>query len=645
MGIGNNVDPPATPPWVFQQPAGIVQSQIDLMNGRADAALTLASTSISQLEATNLGTDSSSVPDFQMPDIPGTSIARPTDPKVLNLGTVDAFVTPTFTVPTAILDQLESLIAGLPAPGSWVNPIPTLNVPQPPAPIDTSGQPVHPDLIDVPVPDTPAIPIAQMGALLQINLPAPFTFDEPEIGDAEASFTGTPVVTVLGWHEPTYTPQVLNQVVATVQAMLTGSFSMPAGVLDMLFDQGREAEDDTAQAAIDEAGIKWAARGFSMPPGMLVDEVRRAGETNQFQSNARIRDGISKSAQWEIDNLRAAMSTGTAIEQMLMTQFNNVAQRGFDALKARLDADVSMYQQYVALYNADISKQQLLVAFVNAKIAIINVRLDAWKTQLEEEQLKGTLNETTAKIFATQVEAYKGVIQMFQATVDAAKIRSDINKNILDGYKSDVEAFGQLLTARKVVFDAYEAEMRGVEAEGRVVEASARAFAATMEAQSALANVKVSAIRGEIEAMGYATQLYTAETNGERDKITAQATVIDANARAFSADVSRYSAELQGNTEEVRLAITLAEARLRNNIAYYETRIREYDQAMSRLIERGRVVVSAITAAGNMAAQLASGAMAAMHVQASLSGSGNASTSWGNNYSYSENHNFEDESS
>lgn len=635
-------DAPAAPPWVFQQPALIVQEQITAMSDRADDALALSAATTKALGSIEIQTETTAPPTVDFPNPPGTQIARPDAPQIRNFGTVSDYVEPEFALPTDILTQLDTILASIPTVAQFVSPIGSIVIPSPPPPIDTSGKPDHPAFIDVPIPDDPGVPIVDMDALLAINLPTPLLLDFPDYVDSDATFEGTAVDTVLHWTEPTYTSVLADPLKTTINAMLNGDFAMPPVVLDMILSQAREEEDDVAQKAYEEAFETFASRGWGMIQGPLVEQINVAREQNQMAGLTRIRDVLTKSAQWEIDNLRSAVVQGVTYEGLLIGQFENVAKRVFDAGKARLDSDVAMYQQFVALFNARQAGRQVQVAIFNAKLGQINTRLEAWKAQLEEERLKGTLNENTARIFATRVEAAKNIVAIFSARIEGAKVKSEINKNIIDGYKADVEAYSATLQARKVVFDAYESQMKGVEAQGRIVEAYSRAFAATMEAQSALANVKVSAIRGKVEAMGFATQKFTAQSNGERDKVTSQATAIDAKARAFGADVQRYSAELGANTEETRLAITVAESRLRNNLAYYETRVREYDQSMSRMIEKGRIIVQALTATGQINSNLASGAMAAMHVQASLSGSGNAGTQWSTQSSYSENHNFEE---
>lgn len=637
------VDPPGAPPWVYQQPAAIVISQINAMSSRADTALEASYRTIEALSQISLGGESGAPPDMPFPAIPGTDIDRPDAPDIREFGSIDGFITPPFDMPDSLLSQFDSVLNSLPLPGDWVPPITSLAIPTPPAPIDTSGMPTRPSLLDVAIPAEPEYQIPLLDQLLQINLPPVPALDFPDYEDFDVVFQGSPVNTILQWAEPEYVPLVLDEVAAAIKAMLAGDFVMTAVVEAMLFDRDRARGDTVALKSVDEAFETWAGRGFPLPSGMLVAQVNAVQDQNKLDANARAREVLTKSADWAIDNLRTAIGTGIQLETVLIAQFNNAAQRVFDAARARLDADVQMFGQYVSLYNAGQAARQVQVAILNSRLQAVVTRLEAWKTQLEGERIKGQLNETTARIFATKVDAVGKIVDIYKARMEGARIKSDINKNIIDGFKADIDAYAARLQADKVRFDAYDSQMKGVEAQARVIEASARAFAATVEAESSIGNVKIQAIRGKVDVMNLATGRFSALTEAERAKLGAQAQAISSRAQAFSADCTRYAAELQANTEEARLGVTISESRLRNMLAYYETRVREYDQSMTRLIERGRVVVSALSAAGGMASQLAAGAMSAMHVQASLSGSGNAGTSWSNSYSYSENHNFDEE--
>jgi len=311
----------------------------------------------------------------------------------------------------------------------------------------------------------------------------------------------------------------------------------------------------------------------------------------------------------------------------LIQQFENVAKRIFDAARARLEADVSLFGQFVSLFNARQAGREILVRVFEGRLKAALAPLDVYKAQLEAEQLKGNVNETTARVFATRMEAVRTIVAVFQAKVDAAKVKGDAERNKIEIYKAQIEGFATVLQARKTAFDAYESQMRGEGIKGQIVESYARAFAATVDGINGANNARVAVIRAKLEAIQAGVAKFAALVNAQRDRIAAQSESIRARAASFGADVQRFSAELGMNTELARLTLSLAELRLRNNLGYFEIQVREYDSAMTRNIERARVTVQALSSAGSMASQLAAGAMSAQHVQASLSGSGSASAS------------------
>lgn len=632
------------PPWVYATPADVVISQIAQMSGRADNALLLADSAISALGNLTIDGEGTAPPDLPFPDVSPTDIARPLPPSAIALGTVDPFNTPLFQEFSELYSQLDAVVANLPDPGDFEPSIGAIVIPAPPPPIQLGDKPIKPDLTDLVVPDAPNIVLPSMDAMLDLDIPDFVMPDFPVFTDIAINFEGETPNTVMNYTEQQYRPVVLDDVAREIKLALAGGTGMHPDVEEALFSRSRSKVYIASLGKTQEAFDTWAGRGFPMPPGMLVEQVNAAQQDAALAQSDIVNDILAKSAQWEIENLRNAIQQGIAMETVLINQFDNIAKRAFDMAKARVDADQALYSSQIALFNAQQAARSVLVEVFKAKIQAAMSLIDAYKAQIEAVSAKASVNESIVRAFAAKVDALKSVVAIYQAKIDAVKAQSDIQRNKVEMFKSETDAYSAGIDAQKTVFEAYEAQVRGEAAKGSIIESEARAFAATVEATSANGNVKIAAIRGKIDAIGAAVGKFTALIGGERDRVGAQATAIQAKAQAFSADASRYTAELGANTEEVRLDITQTESRLRNNLAYYETRVREYDQAMTRLQERSRIIVAALSASGNMAAQLASGAMSAMHVQASLSGSGSASTSWSSGYSYSENHSFEDES-
>jgi hypothetical protein len=624
---------------VYERPASIVEEQIAAMSERADSAINTARQTITELSNVGFGIEPET-PRFELPSetVMLVNVSKPTAPGT----SVSAPEPVEFSLLNGIDNQLDDIISTIGEIAPFEPSFDSIVIPPPPQ-LSSFVAPVRPELTQHALPSEPSVSVPTLGELTAISLPEFSMPTLPVFEDMAVSFDGIPPDTGVFWAEPTYTALVLDDVAREVKRMLAGGTGLHPAVESALFSRARTREDSTALKRVQDAFSTFAARGFAMPPGMLAEQVNVIGQENQLQSNALSREILIKSAEWEIENLRVAVTNGIALETMLIAQFENVCKRVFEAAVQTVRFELEVYQQAVALYNARQAARQIAVEVFKGKLQAALATLDVYKARIEAEQAKASLNESIVRAYAARVDAMRNIVAVYTAQIEAVKVKSEIERQKVELYQSDVAAYAALISSDKSRFDAYEAQVRGESAKAQIIQAQAQAFAATVEAQSAQGNVKISAIRGKVDGWNAAVNRYQADIQAERSRIDASIQTVLAGVQAFQAKVQLYSAEVGENSEHARLEITQLESRLRNSLAYYEVRMREFDQQALRLIEKSRVVVSANTAAGQMASTLASGAMSAMHVQASLSGSGSASTSASTSKSENTNYNYERE--
>lgn len=625
-----------SPEW-YDRPASLVENQIRDMWAYANDSLTTA-------KALMVG-----LGDFQLPSLPASptfqgdlgedipTTARPASPSTQSFGTIDAFDIPNFEDPASLLVGIDDPIDEPPA----FNPsIAGLSIPPTPAPIDTSGLPVRPALDGVAIPDAPTLAIPTLPSLQDIVIPT-FVFPDLPVFDATApEFIDAPPSVVMNWSEPVYESELLDELTAKVRWMLEGGTGIPPIVEQALFDQARMREDQTANKAVSEAFGTWAGRGFDLPPGMLVEQVNAAFEQNQLQVNALSREILTKSAVWEIENLRFAVQQGLALEQLLVTIFNNMAQRVFDAAKYQVESSLSLFNAQVSLFN---SRQSAYTAAANVYETRLKgelSKLDVFRAEIEGQKAIGEANEQQVKVYQARLSALATEVDIYKARMEGAKVQADVVRNTLEAYKADISAYAERLNADKSRFEAYKTQVEAEAAKAGILESESKAFAATVQAFESKNNIKVQKIRARVEAIQAMVGKYTALIEAERSKVNAQVSVVQANTSAYTADVGRFTAEVQANSSEKELAARLIEARMRNNIALFEVKIKEYEAAVARIIEIARLKNEAMKGASVVAAQIGAGAMAGMHVSASLSGSGSLSGS--DSLSISHNHNYEE---
>lgn len=617
----------------YDRPYEIVSEQMDAMSARADSALDKAYQAIDELK--KITADLDVLPPTPSVELPNDSIPpfpTLTPPNPNQFGGVNPIDVPPLEVD---VDQGDVVID---PPPVFTPSVISVQIPDAPAPLDLSGLPIKPDLNDVTIPDAPALTLPGLGDLVAIDIPT-FTFPDLPLFNATApEFTGSMPDTVLQWAEPTYQSLVLDDVKLRLRAMLAGGTGIPPQVEQALFDRARVREDQVAHKAADDAANEFSARGFELPPGMLVKQVNAAIEQNRLRASDLAREILTKSAEWEIENLRNAVQQGIALETVLLGSFNDMANRGFEAAKLRLQADLDLFNATVSLFNARQSAYQTEANVFQTRLQAELSKLEVFKAQIEGEQAKATLNEQTVRIYTAQLQALETEVEIYKARMTGAQINADLNKSRIDGYRADIQAYSERISAGKVEYDAYETRVRAEQAKIGILEAEARAFAATVQGYQSANDVKIQAVRTRVEVMNAQVQKYTAQLSAEQARVQSELANIQALTSAYQADVGRYTAEINANTSQLQLEQAKVESRLRNNLAYYEIELKKYDASISRMIQQVEIQAEAVKAAGTMAAQLAAGAMAATNVSASMSGSAGISSS--DSLSFSHNHNY-----
>ncbi len=606
-------------PWeFFDRPASQVEANIAGMNARADETMNVALGIVDRLGAIEFNPAGESPPNMDLPDVTVPEVVTPRGPERAIFGNIGDLAVPDFD------DLWSSLGLSLSDPviPEFESTVGAITIPEAPPPIDTNGMPERPDVGDVVIPLPPSIIMPEVGDLAEIVIPD-FEFPALPLWDgSEPTFdVAPPSTSAFVWDEPAYAPEILDEVQAEVRRMLQGGTGLPVQVQQALFDAARERESQTALGAKQQAYDEFAARGFTMPTGYLAKLVEGANERAQLEANAQSRDILTKAAQWEIENLRFAVEKGIAIEGVLINIFLNAATRSFEAAKYRLQADIETFNSQVTLFNARQSAYQVAATVFKTRVETALATLEVFKAQIQGAIAKGQLNEQTVKVYAARLDGLRALTEVYKSRMQGAQVQADIAKTAIEGYRADVQAYGERLDAQKSVYTAYESRIKGESTKAQVFEAQARAYAATVQAAEAKGNAKVAYINARIGAMRASVDKFTALLQAERERVTAQATDIQAQAQSYTADIGRYSAEIAGVNAQQSTKVQVTEMRLRNQLAYYEARLREYDAAMGRLISKTQIITDALKASGQMATTLTAGAMSAIHVQAGMSGS------------------------
>ncbi|EED37784.1 MULTISPECIES: hypothetical protein [Stenotrophomonas] len=630
--MDNSIAPSNDTKNAYQEAIRNVNNAMEYMMGAAGEWLGRTETSIHNLGRWTPAQELTP-PDIRPSEVVVGDMPTFTPPDPNLLGEVGEVVPPPYEDLLHLIDDLD-----LDDPGPFQPSVGLPVMPATPAPLNPGAAPERPAVNPVELPVEPDLTLPAAPSLEALTLPPVPQVDIPPFDVEEVPTFNTDVPSLrFDWQEQEYSPMALNELSASIKQMLAGGFAMPQAVQDALWAAAVEREDATARKAISAAADDWAARGYTMPPGMLVEQVNAVREQAALNANGHSRDVFSKAAEWAIENLRTAVAQGIALESMWSQHWQQTAQRAFQGAEVMLGAMKDEFNLHAAAFGLRLQSIQAKREVFEARLRAELAKLDILRAQIEAEQLKGTINEQRVRIYTSQLEGVKVLADMFSTRLQGAKIRSEIERDKIDAYKVDVEAWDARLSAEKTRFEVYDSQVRGEVAKVQAFEAEARAYAATVSAASDRNNSRLRVIEAKLSATDASVRKFLGLLQSQTAVVAARKDAITARAQTYAADTQRWGEQMRyaGQAEEIR--VRAQEASVRNNIAYFEVVSRQFEARMQRLQQVALALKDAMSSAGQMSAQMAAGAMSAIHASASISGSGSASdsTSVSRSYNYS----------
>jgi hypothetical protein len=307
-------------------------------------------------------------------------------------------------------------------------------------------------------------------------------------------------------------------------------------------------------------------------------------------------------------------------------------------IKAKIDAEglkASVNEQNLKLFLGEV---QAIVEREKLKGNINELNLNKYlgeiKAKIDAEGLKGTVNEQNLKLYLGKLERLRVLASVFSEKMNGARLLSEHERSMLETSKLQLEAWDRELQAKR---DTRAQDLQVELGKVQFREIEARQFAAQVQATTSKDDLRMKFIQTQAGLVEASARKYQADISAQETKLRARIERLKARVASYEAD-QRYMAEqMRYMAQGEELKVRVAEANARNNLGYFDTVNRQFDARMQRLMIVSQQILTAIQEAGRMSAQMAAGAMSAVHASASISGSGSNSSS----VSFSESHNYE----
>lgn len=178
-----------------------------------------------------------------------------------------------------------------------------------------------------------------------------------------------------------------------------GGTGMSAAVEDAIWQRSRSREALELNRQKQELTKNWAGRGFTLPPGVLIEGLMTLDQDLANKVSTHSRDVAIKQAEIEIENVRFAVQQGAqlriAVMQAAVSYINAYMQPwklAIEKASALVDSKTRLWQSSAAYYNALIAAEELHLKYdqlnmergielgklsVEQTIAIVRARVDA----------------------------------------------------------------------------------------------------------------------------------------------------------------------------------------------------------------------------------------------------------------------------
>ena len=620
--IGNSLkDSPMDPlvPKYMEDTSDLVQKYLSQSATYAAASVLTAQTTIAALAAGTGPLSLPTVPPVETVSVSGdvtATFAQNTPPVLGDVLPSDpgAFTPATITVTdvSSKIPDYTALITGISIPLPPTGTVVTM--PTVPA-IDSEFE-------------LPTAPISDYGSspvLGEFTIPVYVPSIIPLFGESVPTFDVLPPNPAIQWSEPVYSSSIQDQVKIVLGEMLAGGTGLPADVENAIWHRGREREDSAAEQQVRATMEQWTTRGFSHPPGQLNSQIIVLRDMAGRKVNELSREVMVKQADLEQTNRNFAVTGGIDYERVFTAVFLQVVDRNFQIAKFAVETQIQVYNLQVTAFNVEqqVYAQQILLYRSQLEAMLAEIRV--FEAQVSAVKAGVELDVAKVQAFGEKVRAFTAEVNAYSEEIKAEIAKADLEKTKVELYKAQIEGVVAQLQADREKYLSYNTKIQGEIAKVQLEETHVRTYAERVRAIGIESEIVIKngefrlaadkqALEWNIANMQRITTLNGQQLSMVQSKVAQYQT---ANARS----IAKYDADLKGKQAELQADIDLS----RLQIARYQIVSDQWRAAAQQIIQVSEVNAQSLRSAGQIAGTLAAGAMAATHVQASLSSQTQAS--------------------
>ena len=528
------------------------------------------------------------------------------------------------------LDPIHNITLN-PKPEYTAGDAPGVTLPGVPGPLDATA----PDDVDVetdfdfptaPTPTLPTVPTMET-----ITLPDAPTITLPTFSETLPDVSGVTAPGInFAFDEDIYTSDLLTDVSALLVSRLQGGTGLPVDIEQAIWDRARNREDVTNRRTIRQISVENASKGWSQPPGSMLDAVQQATQEVQGKVGDLSREIAIKQAEMEQKNLEMSINQTLQLETLNMNYIGSYYGRVLDSQKFLQQTIVEIFEAQVKQKGLEIDAYKAYAVAFETRLKGALADLEVYKSELEAQQLIGTINEQYIKVYLGQLEGVKTEMDVYKTTVEAISEEIKAQNLIIANYKAQLDGFLGKIKAKSDEYGLYESKLKAAYAPLDVYDRKVNAYAERIKAYGEEAKAEKNVVDADISGNEMILSRYKTQLDGISSQMDAVIKQYGVDATIYGSAVDMYEADLRGEGERFRSEAAVNKNKADVHASNAQIQIANSQLLLKKSTDQIALAVEIIKKQSEIGSQLAAAALSSMNVGANIGA--NNSQSWSYNF-------------
>lgn len=519
------------------------------------------------------------------------------------------FVTPSSDPGSSSLTALSTAIDEVAVPEYDVTS-PVLDLPIKPQ-LMTPSAPVAPVLDDITIPASPTVELPTAPTLSSVAFPDAPTLSLPTFAEAAPDTPASYIQTSqFEWSEDGLDTPLLDAISSKLLTDVTdGGYGIESDDEDALWSRTRDRELIQLDAVETETQERYANKGFSLPPGAMVDTMRRVRAESEQRIAETNREIAIKRADLFRDNRQFSMTQGASVENIYLQHYGFRLERLLNAQRFAAEYSINVHDAYIRQFNAELQRYSTLAEVYRTQLQGALIEIQIYEAEVRSAVAKLEANKIDVDLYQALLEAATTRINLYEAQVRAASVVADIQRLKVESYRSEVQAFATRISANESQLSAYRTEISGEQAKVDIFRSEVGAYSDRVQAARLEQDIASEKVNVTLRTRQSELDEYRANIAKYQQDLSAETQRINSILSRYSSDTGVFQAAVAGYEALARIDLQESDATIQ---AYIEDTKRLQENARLELDARTNELNARFTSA-NAGAALAAGIVKAIN--------------------------------